>query len=563
MTFNIKNFSPTGGQSARGSAPQSFQYITTDNKLTVANSGYFNEARTVLEVSDLITVVDESSVTTYKVTSKPLQGDLEIEKSEFSTSIEVNSEEDLGEVGETTITLRSDISKYRINKSFSLTKDLIIPTGAIIEFEAEDIFSIQISFTGSTFLTGDGITAIAFRNLTIFGNNGVLHDLDNGGVVLYEKCQLGFWSDAGTLRGSNLLLLDSDCAFLTSEGFKFRQRTDLATTPRSNIRLDGAFFGNNSIPLLFDIADPNMLRMVFSNGGHSPTNTETVFRFDKNVLQTDANIVITSFNLFSDPLQTFDNDSLDQTFTNAVVDTSLRIASSTALVKLRFQGNTIASVSGGAGVDNAILTNAFYQEQSFDERFVRQDIITFDSSTNTLTANFSHQMSDGDKVTLTPTEYDGVLPSELDGNTEYFVLNASGPDFKVSLSEGGSEVAFGDNGSGINYFRHSTGVSELGEVIYIGNESVKCAIGGHMAISSSTTTLVDVRASLNKIATDNTRTLIEDGSVVPANIAILNSSDIDDIVEFKNGEGFVPTVRNETNGNNLTVEESLIIISRS
>lgn len=52
MAFNRKNFSPAGGQSMRGHAPQLWTYKSADTVAAVNTAGYFND------VSDLLTVGD-------------------------------------------------------------------------------------------------------------------------------------------------------------------------------------------------------------------------------------------------------------------------------------------------------------------------------------------------------------------------------------------------------------------------------------------------------------------------------------------------------------------------
>lgn len=78
MAFNKDNFAPIGGQSARGSAPQMFSYVTTDNNATAETDGYFNVARTYLEVNDIIICINNEGLTQYKVSSVPLGGDIVI-----------------------------------------------------------------------------------------------------------------------------------------------------------------------------------------------------------------------------------------------------------------------------------------------------------------------------------------------------------------------------------------------------------------------------------------------------------------------------------------------------
>jgi hypothetical protein len=64
MPFIRRNFAPIGGQSTRGSgpetspgAPQRWSYRTQDAHATVDTSGYFNEVRALLEIGDIIDVV--------------------------------------------------------------------------------------------------------------------------------------------------------------------------------------------------------------------------------------------------------------------------------------------------------------------------------------------------------------------------------------------------------------------------------------------------------------------------------------------------------------------------
>lgn len=73
MTFAIANFTPIGGQSRRGKAPQMFAYATTDGVTTIDGNGYFNGGSAAsaayggvynhLEIGDIIfAVVHTTSV---------------------------------------------------------------------------------------------------------------------------------------------------------------------------------------------------------------------------------------------------------------------------------------------------------------------------------------------------------------------------------------------------------------------------------------------------------------------------------------------------------------------
>lgn len=64
MAFIKENFTPIGGQSRRGKAPQVYAYATLDAATTVDGSGYFNLATafggaySMLEAGDMIFVVN-------------------------------------------------------------------------------------------------------------------------------------------------------------------------------------------------------------------------------------------------------------------------------------------------------------------------------------------------------------------------------------------------------------------------------------------------------------------------------------------------------------------------
>jgi len=54
MPFVRSNFSPIGGQSSRGKAPQVFSYSTADAAATVDTAGYFNSVADLVNVGDII-----------------------------------------------------------------------------------------------------------------------------------------------------------------------------------------------------------------------------------------------------------------------------------------------------------------------------------------------------------------------------------------------------------------------------------------------------------------------------------------------------------------------------
>ena len=61
MAYNINGLSPAGAQSKAGDAPQMWTYKSADAKATVAASGYFNSASSVLKVGDLVMIYDTAT----------------------------------------------------------------------------------------------------------------------------------------------------------------------------------------------------------------------------------------------------------------------------------------------------------------------------------------------------------------------------------------------------------------------------------------------------------------------------------------------------------------------
>jgi hypothetical protein len=57
MPFELATLQPIGGQARTGRAPAIWSYVTTDAITAVRVVGYFNQARDLLQIGDLIYVV--------------------------------------------------------------------------------------------------------------------------------------------------------------------------------------------------------------------------------------------------------------------------------------------------------------------------------------------------------------------------------------------------------------------------------------------------------------------------------------------------------------------------
>ena len=146
------------------------------------------------------------------------------------------------------------------------------------------------------------------------------------------------------------------------------------------------------------------------------------------------NAVVDGFYITSEDTKDYSSYTSEGQFINCVADNCYRqgmsIISGRALV---VQGGAYINTSGTApqaGID--------IEANSTDTVF------TANSGDDTLNAS-GHGFADDTPVMLTST---GTLPAELTSELQYYVVNADANSFQVSLTAGGSAVAFTDNGSG-------------------------------------------------------------------------------------------------------------------
>ena len=89
MAFNYLTFSPVGGQSTRGAAPQVFSYVTTESKATIETANYFDGASSYLEANDILKVVYDGGYGEYKVTQVTINGAVSIQSTETLEGLNV------------------------------------------------------------------------------------------------------------------------------------------------------------------------------------------------------------------------------------------------------------------------------------------------------------------------------------------------------------------------------------------------------------------------------------------------------------------------------------------
>jgi hypothetical protein len=89
MAFNHLTFSPVGGQSTRGSAPQVFSYVTTESRATIETANYFDGASSYIEANDILKVVYDGGYGEYKVTQVTINGAVSIQSTETLAGLNV------------------------------------------------------------------------------------------------------------------------------------------------------------------------------------------------------------------------------------------------------------------------------------------------------------------------------------------------------------------------------------------------------------------------------------------------------------------------------------------
>jgi len=86
--------------------------------------------------------------------------------------------------------------------------------------------------------------------------------------------------------------------------------------------------------------------------------------------------------------------------------------------------------------------------------------VTFTHSTNKVNAT-AHGLANDTRIRFYT---DNTLPAELSTGIWYYIVNAGTDDFEISATEGGSAVAFTDDGTGTHSIRHSFSVDDGPEI---------------------------------------------------------------------------------------------------
>lgn len=294
----------------------------------------------------------------------------------------------------------------------------------------------------------------------------------------------------------------------------------------------------------------------------APGSNEAVFYFDPEIQNSMDGVLIDRLQEFgtADGVY-FDTGSLTQQDNKINSIGSIAIPESTVSGSATIGTNALTTTI--STVDTPTRINTLWDELINAERLSYQDVATFDGSTDFITSEdglsvaFNHNLSDGDLIFFVEK---GGLPTGLSENTRYYVINSTATTFQVALTPGGSAVDFTGNGTGENYYRHATGDSSLGWVVYTGEVTQKVSIGGWITMTKSGTTRSAGGVIMKTAVGDHTSSSVAfRASTATVQSGVEQSSSITGTVELPKGAGILTYIENRDNDDNLDVTAAHIL----
>ena len=474
--------------------------------------------------------------------------------------VPINSIDDFPAAVAGVITLEAG-KHYLLNAVIVTSNRFVLPAG-IIKISGVTLGFALVYLGSDALFTGDNFGVMLMEQLFVAGNPSCsFFDTDNAGSIFLLSSVFSGCSDLGTIKNSVFAAKFVSFEAYEDNGFVFDDRTDAVR--RANISfIDCGFIpSTTNAKIVLDVrGDTDGL--LISNCTAFLNANETLFDLNTSLSDNDVAINVDNFRITPDPTSViFAPNSLDQSYVNAIFSNNINIPDSTTITELSLTGNSAQTTITVIGQNEPIAVNTTYSIDGIIERFMIQDVCTFDNTGNTVDTTFNHGLILDDRVFL--NAYAGsTLPAELDETTEYFVVNPNAADFQLALTAGGSAISFTDNGTGALQYRHSTGVSESAEMIYSGKEDIKIKADGWMAIVSTTGTAVNNSSAIMRIALDGTITEDQFGSTVTVDNTDSQSSVDIDTIQLVTGEGVVLNVRNDSNTTNLIVENYVMTLTK-
>ena len=487
------------------------------------------------------------------------QGDIGNLKNAASNTVVINSINDFPTPSAGVITLESG-KNYLMNSVVVTTNRFVIPTGGFVRISSNNLSHALVYTGGGVMFTGLNF-GLFITNLVLFqAPGGTFFDLDGVGSFFTIST---IWQNCATIGSIRLNACSPFfCQFSGfTNGLTFSDRTDLVR--RSSIGISHTTFsgGTNAVTDLVKIEGNIALVGIQDSGFTTSGSNESILNLDSSLKTGSTEIVAQSIFNTKSGGNVFAPDSLDQTYINAKFFGCVEASDSTILAEINLVGNSLFTTIAVAGQNTPIATNSPYTVQTaLFERFLAQDECTFINGTDTVNTTFNHGLILNDRIFL--HTYAGALPAELDATTEYYVVNPLAASFQLSLTPSGSVIDFTDDGSGVLYYRHSTGTSILGHLIYVGLETSKIRVAGWNAITNIDASDNAMRSVVMKIETSGAIVESQAGSRINSDNTKTQSSINIDTLFLANGEGAVIYHRNDTNTDNILTEEALFTINK-
>ena len=221
MAFNKNYFSPIGGQSTRGGAPQIFSYATTDSQATLETTGYFNLARTYLEINDVIIVIYANGYSEYKVTASPLNGDIEIQNPQSTYIKYIDSKLDFPTPINNIITLEDNVA-YLVLTTIDLTGDRLVcgQNTVIFGTSSENCRLKSTGLTGTALITSNW--SLPMNSITIEADVALNLDASANANQALDWYAVNFTNcvSCGTVKSYTNFVMESS-SFLNSGDLTF------------------------------------------------------------------------------------------------------------------------------------------------------------------------------------------------------------------------------------------------------------------------------------------------------------------------------------------------------
>lgn len=232
------------------------------------------------------------------------------------------------------------------------------------------------------------------------------------------------------------------------------------------------------------------------------------------------------------------------------------VRDSTIAAQLRFNGSVLVTTIVAPLTPTYI--NALWSDGEIEERLCFLDKVTFDFTTDTCTTQdgplntaaagpkvtFNHNFTVADSIVFVEN---GGLPTGLTAGTRYYVGNLSGANFKLYEDAGLTiPVSFTDNGTGPNYYCHTTGTTASGCFFSTSEQDVRVRNGGWIAAEKNSGGNADVQFVVMKLDTSFNITEIARGARFNARNGLTGHSTIADIEILAPGEGILYYIENGT-----------------